>query len=266
MRLRGVLTRPALRFLRITGGLSRWQWMWRRLHEESLSGRNFGEGDFRRSGELAALDLLHQRNPAAQVVLDVGANDGSWALEARRLWPVADIHAFEPSEATFALLTEATCGTGIACVRSACIDRPGTGRLHSVPGMSGLSSLHERDLRAVQLTMTDVEEVPVTTVAAYCQEHRITHIDLLKIDVEGHELSVLQGAGALVTEGRIAAIQFEFGGTNIDSRTFLRDFVDLLSPRYRIHRLLIDGLEELRYSERQEIFVATNFLALASKE
>lgn len=262
--MRRMLTRPLRAAVRTTSGRARWQWLWRRLHHEALIGRHFGEGDFHRSGELAALQRVQAARPRATVVLDVGANHGGWSLEARRLWPGAAVHAFEPAQETFDRLVAATKDARVVCVRAACGVEPGVGRLHSVPGMPGLSSLHDRDLSGVNLTMTEVEEVPVTTLAAYCEQQGITEVDMLKVDAEGHDLAVLLGAGALITEGRVAAVQFEFGGTNIDARTFLRDFVRLLEPRYRIFRLLLDGLEELDYSEREEVFVATNYLALRS--
>lgn len=259
--IRTLLTRPVVRALRATAGRTRWQWLWRRLHAEALIGRNFGEGDFTRSGELAVLRRVQADRPNARVIVDVGANHGGWSLEARRLWPEAAIHAFEPSAATYERLVSATEGAGITCVRLACSDKPGVAELHSVPGLPGLSSMHERDLSGVALTMSEIEQVPVTTLETYCREQGITEIDLLKVDAEGHDLAVLQGAGSLVTEGKVGAIQFEFGGTNIDSRTFLRDFVRLLSPHYHLYRLLLDGVEPLDYSEREEIFVATNYLA-----
>ena len=261
MTLRSLVARPVLRLLRTTAGRSRWQWLWRRLHHEVLLGRNFGEGDFTRSGELAAMRRVGAARPHARVVVDVGANHGGWALEARRQWADAAIHAFEPAAATYRRLVAATEGADITCVPMACGDEPGSGRLHSVPGMPGLSSMHERDLSGVTLTMSEVEEISVTTLDAYCAEQGITEIDMLKVDAEGHDLAVLLGARSMIEHGQIAAIQFEFGGTNIDSRTFLRDFVRLLTPRYRLYRLLVDGVEELDYSEREEIFVATNFLA-----
>jgi hypothetical protein len=58
-------------------------------------------------------------------------------------------------------------------------------------------------------------------------------------------------------------IQFEFGGCNIDSRSYLRDFHDLLGTSYVLHRLLRGGLRELpRYAELQEIFITTNYVAV----
>ena len=56
--------------------------------------------------------------------------------------------------------------------------------------------------------------------------------------------------------------QFEFGGTDIDSRIFLRDFFRLFEPTHRVHRLVRDGMESLDYSERAEVFDTSHFLAL----
>lgn len=56
-------------------------------------------------------------------------------------------------------------------------------------------------------------------------------------------------------------IQFEFGGTNIDSRTFLCDFVRLIGPRYEIFLMLADGLEPVRYTDRDEVFITSNFVS-----
>ena len=42
-------------------------------------------------------------------------------------------------------------------------------------------------------------------------QHKLETIDLLKIDVEGHELDVLKGATLLALHGnRIGFVQFEF--------------------------------------------------------
>jgi len=82
--------------------------------------------------------------------------------------------------------------------------------------------------------------------------------------VEGHELKVLQGAFHLLSSQAIDYIQFEFGGANIDSKTFLQDFFYYLNPYYKIFRIVRDGLTPLEgYAERFEIFMYSNFLALS---
>ena len=86
---------------------------------------------------------------------------------------------------------------------------------------------------------------------------------MLKLDIEGYEFNALKGASEMIARGLVCAIQFEFGGTSIDARVYLRDFFRLLEDRYRIYRILQNGLWELSsYSEYDELFVTTNFLAL----
>lgn len=195
-----------------------------------------------------------------EVIVDAGANRGAWAGEAWQRWPLAEIHAFEPATETFALLSAAV-GKNVLCRNAALGDHEGTADLHQVPGLDGLSSLHRRDLAAHGMDMTKSEVVQVVTLDGYCEANDIERIDFLKMDVEGHEMSVLDGAKGLLLERRIERIQFEFGGANIDSRTYLRDFVRLLEGGFDIFRLLKDGQIPLNYRERDEVFVTTNFFA-----
>ena len=106
------------------------------------------------------------------------------------------------------------------------------------------------------------EEIVVKTLDSFCADNDIHQIHLLKLDVEGHELAALKGATRFLQAGRIDFIQFEFGGCNIDARTFFQDYYYLLTDQYRLYRVLIDGLHELTgYREADEIFITTNFLA-----
>jgi FkbM family methyltransferase len=245
----------------VVAGKSRYQRVFTRLHSAALIGRNFGPSDVAKSGELVALGHMAGAQPASSVIFDVGANVGDWTLQAARLWPAATIHAFEPSAAVFDELAKATAGLNVRLVQSALSDRSGVAVLHAVPSQSGLSSLHDRDLSSHGMVMTERQVVPLTTIDDYCVANALEHIDVLKIDAEGHDLKVLAGAERMLATGRVGFVQFEFGGANIDSRTFLRDFVSLLGSTHDLARLLADGLEPLAYSEREEIFITANFLA-----
>lgn len=80
-------------------------------------------------------------------------------------------------------------------------------------------------------------------------------------------LKVLKGAKDLIGKNSIDFIQFEFGGANIDSRTYFQDFYYLLTPYYKIYRILKDGLIAIdAYKEIYEIFLTTNFLAILKKD
>jgi hypothetical protein len=106
----------------------------------------------------------------------------------------------------------------------------------------------------------------VDTLDAYCLRNGVERIDLLKVDVEGHELAVLRGARRLFERGAIHRVLFEFGGTGIDSRVFLQDYYYFFTPMgMKLHRLLRDGsLHPIpQYEEFYEQFTYTNFVALS---
>jgi FkbM family methyltransferase len=231
------------------------------MHRQSLLGLNYGRGGVHDSGEDYALAYAAERMPDPAVVVDVGANIGDWSLAARETWPDARVVAFEPSRTSFLRLTQRV--DGVECVRAACGETPGQATLYAVPGLPELSSLHDRDLVAHGMTMTATETVPVVTLDGWCAENGVDRVDYLKVDAEGHDLAVLHGAAGLLPWVRF--VQFEFGGCNIDSRSFLRDFVRLLEPTHRLHRMLSDGLEPVDYSERDEVFITSNFLAEARR-
>jgi hypothetical protein len=51
--------------------------------------------------------------------------------------------------------------------------------------------------------------VQATTLDEYCRSHQIDTIDFMKVDVEGAELMVLQGACDILARGRISVMQLE---------------------------------------------------------
>jgi len=130
----------------------------------------------------------------------------------------------------------------------------------------GLSSVFNRRLDHFDSKLENKEEVKLERIDSFCQNNNINHIDLLKLDVEGNELNILKGAENLIKSKSIDFIQFEFGPCDIDSRTFFQDFFYLLTPRYKIYRLLKNGLVLIdKYETTLESFLTTNFLAVLKK-
>jgi FkbM family methyltransferase len=61
----------------------------------------------------------------------------------------------------------------------------------------------------------------------YLEEHNIPSVDFVKIDTEGYELEVLKGFGSRLNDVRI--VQFEYGGTYLDSKVKLSQIVQYLT-------------------------------------
>jgi hypothetical protein len=107
-------------------------------------------------------------------------------------------------------------------------------------------------------------DVEIVTVDEYCDANGIERIDLLKMDVEGFEVVVLRGSQRMLSERRVAIVQFEFNEMNLASHTTLED-MQMLLPSYSLHRVLYDGnLLPLHNAPpyRRNIFVYQNMVAI----
>jgi len=257
-------------------GRSRYQPFWERMHLLALQGMNICVGDGSiDSGELWVLEYINKRLPrdTPVVVFDVGANTGLYSTEiVQRFAANLRLYAFEPSRETYRSLAQRMSAyQNVECFNFGFGDREEATTLYTWAGMPGLSSVYDRfhfqnnGLHGEHAHKSE-ETVRLTTIDDFCVERNIERIALLKLDVEGHELNILRGAADLIHSNGIDFVQFEFGGSNVDSRTFLHDFVDLLSPGYRLYRILKDGLALIEpYNERNEIFLYSNYLAVRTR-
>lgn len=220
------------------------------------------------SGELKALSFVAERVTGdAPVVFDVGANKGAYALAAvDRFPPGTIVHAFEPAVVAYRALMEQVAqrgqGSRIVCHQFGFSDAPCRATLHGAYPGSSIATLHPEP-ESVDRPGRSKEVIELKVLDEFCKEQCVDYIDLLKLDVEGHELTVLRGGRELLQGGRIGHIQFEFGERHIDARVFFKDLYDLLAPNYTIHRIVSNGLWPIkRYSPELEIFHTANFLAV----
>jgi FkbM family methyltransferase len=227
---------------------------------------NYGGGQtVNESGELEALRFVQGlvlANPQSPFILfDVGANDGAYLQSALPILGTnARAWSFEPQSACFKILSHNFANDHRVVLRNLALsDRQEAKEIFYDAAGDTTASFHHH-------TGGDLERcetVPGTTLDEICQSEGIDRIHFLKIDTEGHEMQVLRGAAGMLQKGAIRAIQFEFGDTFLNTDHHFIDLWQLLSPDFRIFRILRHGLHELKhYSSDLEIYKIANFLCV----
>jgi len=152
--------------------------------------------------------------PPGGVAIDVGANLGEWSVPlATAVGPAGTVLAVEPNPIVADALSRTLRINHLAhavVVSAALSDRDGDGVLHVEPADTGLSRLADGGGLPVILRRLDTIVV----------EARLARLDLVKIDVEGHERAVLAGAEAALRRFR-PAIVFESGHETAGDRTVI---------------------------------------------
>lgn len=237
----------------------------------AMTGKGGGSG-WDSSGQVAAL-VKAATLRKGMVVFDVGANNGAWAKKLSEVLGrecCAEFHLFEPAPYCFDSLERNAAEIPRATiVRRAVSNKQGTAVLHlpvTTGGSgSGLASLHRRNDTSVRSYRYKDLSVETITIDEYILHGGIEIIDILKIDVEGHEMSVLEGARRAFGNRKIRTVFFEFGSANVNSRTFFRDFWDFFTGMgYDIARVVPGGgaIPLVRYDDLCEYFRgASNYIA-----
>jgi len=223
------------------------------------------------SGEKVLIDKLRQEPSTGSplCIFDIGANKGQFLkfIEHGLQDVSIHIHAFEPSQYAYKILCDcAKVYSNVTLNNLGLGKQPGKFELFYNEAGSGLASLTKRRLEHFGVDFKYSEIVDIDTLDNYCHRKSIQKIDLLKIDVEGHELDVLLGGKQMFNNRKIRMVSFEFGGCNIDSRTYLQDFYYFFRANgmNRMYRITPSGyLYQIRnYQEIIEQFQTTNFLVL----
>lgn len=165
------------------GGPIEWKLFW----------RGFG-----RDWEATSIRLWTRLAASAGTIVDVGSNVGIYSLVARTINPAARIVAFEPLDRFYERLKAniAVNGFTIDAEEVALSDHEGEALLYD----SARDYFQAASLEGPGGPVTShiARSVPLRRLDMYCREHAIDSVDLLKIDIEGHEPQALAGMGDLL--------------------------------------------------------------------
>lgn len=130
-------------------------------------------------------------------IIDVGAHVGYYSLlAARHAGPEGRVYAFEAEPSNFDLLTrniELNEYQNVVASNCAISNRVGSSTLFLTGLDTGRHSIYKHDL-----PQSGTVEVNTTTLDAFMEPMGWPRIDLLKVDVEGAEIDVLEGMDQLL--------------------------------------------------------------------
>ena len=163
-------------------------------------------------------------NPG-MVVVDIGAHVGYYTLlAAKQVGPKGKVYSFEPEQDNHALLLKNIAMNGydnVVVTQMAVSDRMGSSTLYLADLDSGRHSMYQHGLPERGST-----PVNTTTLDSFLASEEWPHIDLVKIDVEGAEVSVLDGMTILMERNAGLKFIIEFNpallqGGGVDPLVFL---------------------------------------------
>lgn len=199
---------------------------------------------------------IKDRVPKADIrtVFDVGANVGWFTHEFGKSYPDAEFYMFEPSPPVF---------QGMAETLSRFPELEYSRRTKAFPIALGHTKAVAKITIEANVTVNRIvtdEGVPTADVAvvtgdAFCAEHGISHIDYLKVDVEGYDMNVVIGFTQMLAAGEIDFVQVEAGMSHDNKiHIHLDAFQGFLSVfGYKLFRFINQASFQIPYLTRADV-------------
>ena len=199
---------------------------------------NFRNND--ESGENFFINtILAPTNP--KICIDIGANVGGYTIELLKKTN-SRVVSFEPVPTAFQQLVEITKNFEERVM----LENKGVGSkeekltIHYNSNALAHASFSEEIKKVSYVSNEEKVEVAVITLDGYCEENSIDTIDLVKIDTEGFESEVFEGAKNTFVNIKPKFIQIEFNWHQLFRNTSLNYFAEQL-PEYDVYQLIPNG-------------------------
>jgi len=149
-------------------------------------------------------------------ILDIGANEGQFAEIARRIWPLAQVHSFEPLPDVYAKLVSKFHNAPLVTAHNIGLsDQPTTQRMHQSAFSPSSSLLPMAELHRSEWPQS-VSHIDVDVRLERLDEWARSTIPdalsplLIKIDVQGFELAVINGGVETMQCAAIVVLEVSF--------------------------------------------------------
>ncbi len=206
--------------------------------------------------------LLGLRNSDFKTVLDIGANIGQSAKSYRVIFPNAKIHCFEPLRAECKTLKQwaATQSNRVIVHNVALGNSVGTVQINLHEGATASSSL----LPSTELGTTlfpgsseqSLIDVPLITLDACLKDEKLSGSMLVKMDVQGFELRVIEGGENTIKQADACIVEVSIFQLYEDQATFY----DIAQAMHRLGFHYAGNVEQSHDATGKAIFLDALFL------
>jgi FkbM family methyltransferase len=192
-------------------------------------------------------DIVKPLNPAT--IIDIGANDGSFAERMRTQFPNGHIISFEPLQGAYKALTARMAGDSkFTAYNLALGDNAGESVIYKSASdpSSSLLPMAELHKKLYPHTTEHAEEkIQIDRLDSVLSEKDLAKPVLVKIDVQGFEAAVIRGGRNILREADIVLVENSFV-TLYEGQALFGDVHDLMrSLGFEYH-----GRSETHYNEK----------------
>jgi len=208
------------------------------------------------------LELLRLGGFRPGIVIDAGANVGDWTRMALKVFPEAAVHLIEPQPGCQPALERLARTSPSLTVHPVALTEPGQQRL----AFTGGASYRGTGVHVAQPDEPDVEFECRATTLDELFAGRIVRADrtLLKMDMEGHELSALRGARTLLEAIEVLVVEVQMYDINDSgvSPVFREVFTFLADRGFELHDVACMGWRrrDMRMCVMDAVFARTGSL------
>src|SRR4030095_11775361 len=216
---------------------------------------------FKPDYEWENIDFINKNVSTGMTVIDIGAHIGLFSVVlSKKAGDAGKVFAFEPTPATFNILTKTiqinNAAGIITPVKKAVADRTGKATFFISNSLASVSnSLADIERGPEKTVKVDVD---LTSVDEFVQEHDLGQVDLIKIDAEGAELSVLKGASETIEKFHPKMILGVHPASVKEMSHSLEEIWDFIALRnYKVihHTNLMDKVSFIRQAGLFDVFL-----------
>jgi 2-O-methyltransferase len=214
-------------------------------------------------GALTAPEIRQRVGKDDPVIIEVGANRGQTTAELLRVMPQVTIYAFEPDPRAIAKFRNAITSKNVHLHECAIGSVNGTISFHQSSGVEHLAEYSEgwdqsgsirRPNTHLKIWPTVKFEkeitVPIMTLDAWSEQHRVGSVDFIWADVQGAEGDLVEGAARLLRSTRYLYTEYS-NDEWYEGQITLDDLLGMLPDFELVRRYPMDALfENKRMAEK----------------